>query len=200
MVVVAKGRWWGQIAEEQSLPNGGEVVTLDSDTAGDERMHKETDWLPASGERGTPLCAADDLAALIYTSGTTGSARGAMLTHANLLWNAYACADAVGLEGEEHLISFVPMAHAFERTADYYRALITGATLSFCRHPRFLKPTMVEVRPTALIGVPQVYERYYVELHRWLGRRMRLFGRLVRFTIEIGWSVFQRQQGRGQGG
>lgn len=197
VVVVAKGRWWRQIAAAQSLPDVTQVVTLDTDVAGDERLHEASRWLPASGERARPACAPDDLAALIYTSGTTGSARGAMLTHANLVWNAYACADAVGLEGEEHLISFVPMAHAFERTADYYRGLITGATLSFCRHPRFLKPTLTEVRPTALIGVPQVYERYYVELHRWLGRRMRPFQRLVRFTIELGWSVFQRQQGRG---
>lgn len=198
VAVVAKGAWWRAIAAAGPLPAVTGAITLDSDDAGDERLHALTGWLPATGETGAPACAADDLAALIYTSGTTGAARGVMLTHANLVWNAYACADAVGIEGEEeHLVSFLPLAHAFERVADYYRGLIAGATLTFCRHPRFLKPTLAHARPTALIGVPQVYERYYSELQRWLARHGRLFRRLVRFTIDLGWSVFQRQQGRG---
>lgn len=197
VTVVSKGRWWRAIAAVEPSSEVTDVVTLDTDAAGDERLHAAADWLPETGDTAAPVCAADDLAALIYTSGTTGAARGVMLTHSNLVWNAYACADAVGIEGEEHLVSFLPMAHAFERVVDYYRGLITGATLSFCRHPRFLKPTLAHAHPTALIGVPQVYERHYTELQRWLAQHGRLFQRLVRFTVDLGWSVFLRQQGRG---
>ncbi|MES1943052.1 AMP-dependent synthetase and ligase [Salinisphaera sp. PC39] len=198
-VVVAKGRWWRAVAgaDADALPDVQCAVTLNADDAGDDRLRAVADWLPAKGDTAAPRCAPDDLAALIYTSGTTGNARGAMLTHANLVWNAYACADAVRIEGSERLISVLPLAHAFERTVDCYRGLITGATLSFCRHPRFLKPTLMQERPTAMIGVPQIYERYYTELHRWLGRRPRVFRRLVQFTMALGWSVFQRQQGQG---
>lgn len=196
-IVVSKGRWWRAVAEIEPLPDAIAAIALDNDAGGDERLRAVDDWLPATAEPVTPVCAADDLAALIYTSGTTGTAQGAMLTHGNLLWNAYACAEAVGIEGEEHLVSFLPLAHAFERVVDYYRAMITGATLTFCRRPRFLNPTLAHARPTALIGVPQVYERYYAELQRWLTQHGRLFRRLVRFTVDLGWSVFLLEQGRG---
>src|SRR5207244_3608663 len=38
----------------------------------------------------------EDLAILAYTSGTTGAPKGVMITHANLLWSALACATARG--------------------------------------------------------------------------------------------------------
>lgn len=197
VAVVSKGRWWREIVSEGELPEIEQVVALNGDVTGDQRLRDVVDWLPSAGDAGPPRCAADDVAALIYTSGTTGKARGAMLTHGNLVWNAQASADAVTIDGEEHLVSVLPLAHAFERTVDCYRGMVTGATLSFCRHPRFLKPTLVQVRPTALIGVPQIYERYYSEFKRWLSRRSRLFQRLVGFTVKLGWSVFEHEQGRG---
>lgn len=197
LLVSAKGRWWRAVAAADANVTALEtVLALDNDTAGDERLKAFSGWLPPKGAPAAPG-AAEDLAALIYTSGTAGQARGVMLTHANLVWNAYACADAVATPAYEHAVSFVPLAHAYERTVDYYRGLITGATISFCRHPRFLNRTLANARPTVLVGVPKIYEHYYEELKRSLVHRPPLVRRLVRFTTALGWSVFQRQQGRG---
>ena len=44
--------------------------------------------------------------------------------------------------------------------------------------------------------MPRVYERFYIELNRWLLRRPRFVRRLVAFTITLGESVFEREQGR----
>ncbi len=140
--------------------------------------------------------APDALASLIYTSGTTGRARGAMMTHRNLVWNAQANAEALPAVEDEHSVSYLPLAHGYERVADAYRAMITGGVITFCRHSRFLGMTLARTPATALVGVPRVYERFYIELHRWLARRPRYVRRLVLFTIRLGESVFERQQGR----
>ncbi len=160
------------------------------------RVRSVADWLPDQGQVTTPEIDAQALAALVYTSGTSGQARGAMLTHANLLWNATACAQAVVVSAPESLLSFLPLAHGFERVVGYYRSIITGATTAFCRQKRLLHKDLAAVRPTALLGVPEVYERYHRELHRQLGERSVLVRRLVQFTMNLGWSVFQRDQGQ----
>lgn len=139
-----------------------------------------------------------DVASLVYTSGATGRARGAMLTHANFVFNAQACAEALPVVEDEHALSYVPLPHAYERVTNAYRAMITGATITFCRHPRFLGLTLARAPITTLIGVPRVYERFYIELNRWLARRPRYMRRVVAFTIRLGESVFEYQQGRGR--
>ncbi|WP_158583406.1 long-chain fatty acid--CoA ligase [Salinisphaera sp. Q1T1-3] len=141
---------------------------------------------------------ADDVASLVYTSGSSGRARGAMLTHANLLSNAQDVADALPAVADEYALSYVPLAHSYERVVDAYRAMITGARIVFCRHPRFLGLTLAREPVTTLIGVPRIYERFYIELHRWLSRHPRWIKRLVATTINVGESVFERQQGRGR--
>lgn len=196
VLVTAKGRWWAAIAADGACPSIQTVIALDDETAGQPRMRARTSWLPTQPQPAPAEPRGEELAALIYTSGTTGRARGAMLTHDNLRWNAYACADAMRLPSNEQLVSMVPMAHAYERSVDYYRALISGGTITFCRHPRFLSLTLARARPTVLVGVPRMFEHYYTELWRALARRAPWQRRLVRFTIHVGYSVFERQQGR----
>jgi long-chain acyl-CoA synthetase len=59
----------------------------------------------------------EDLAALQYTGGTTGTAKGAMLTHMNLVSNAVACAAWLrGTEGEETFLTVLPLFHIYGMT------------------------------------------------------------------------------------
>ncbi|TKX82755.1 long-chain fatty acid--CoA ligase, partial [Halorubrum sp. SS5] len=72
-----------------------------------------------------------DLASLIYTSGTTGKPKGVRLTHANFRDNVSQCyrrfADrpdrdpsVPGISAESTTLSFLPLAHVFERMAGHY--------------------------------------------------------------------------------
>ena len=58
-----------------------------------------------------------DLAALQYTGGTTGTAKGAMLTHMNLVANAVMCAAWLrGTEGKETFLAVLPLFHIYGMT------------------------------------------------------------------------------------
>jgi len=59
----------------------------------------------------------EDLVALQYTGGTTGTAKGAMLTHMNLISNAVACAAWLrGTTGEETFLTVLPLFHIYGMT------------------------------------------------------------------------------------
>jgi len=62
---------------------------------------------------------ADDLAVLQYTGGTTGLAKGAMLTHANLVANILQCHDRIGGVGggwQETVVAPLPLYHIYAFT------------------------------------------------------------------------------------
>ena len=102
----------------------------------------------------------DDLATLVYTSGTTGPPKGVMQTQRNICWMA----ESINryLEGKafrsRHL-SYLPFAHTFERFVGHHNAIHQQATVGFCPDPSQLVAYAVEIKPTALIGVPRVWEK-----------------------------------------
>src|SRR6476660_2102416 len=57
----------------------------------------------------------DDVATLIYTSGTTGNPKGVEMTHANLLFQAYAVDEVLGVRFGDRSTSFLPTAHIADR-------------------------------------------------------------------------------------
>lgn len=57
----------------------------------------------------------DDVFCLSYTSGTTGTPKGAMLTHKNMISTVRAAATQMELVPGDVHISYLPLAHIFER-------------------------------------------------------------------------------------
>ncbi|WP_424015285.1 AMP-dependent synthetase/ligase [Halorubrum xinjiangense] len=113
-----------------------------------------------------------DLASLIYTSGTTGKPKGVRLTHANFRDNVSQCyrrfADrpdrdpgVPGISEETTTLSFLPLAHVFERMAGHYMMFAAGATVAYAESPDTLREDFGLVRPTTTTSVPRVYEKLY---------------------------------------
>jgi len=139
----------------------GEVHTL-GDDAFDEDAYQS--WVDA--------VEIDDLASLIYTSGTTGQPKGVRLTHANFRENVNQCyrrfADrpdrdptVPGISAESTTLSFLPLAHVFERMAGHYMMFAAGATVGYAESPDTLREDFGLVRPTTTTSVPRVYEKLY---------------------------------------
>ena len=83
----------------------------------------------------------DDVAALQYTGGTTGVAKGAMLTHRNLIANMLQTKQVVGkalTEGEETIIAPLPCYHIYTFTVNCLFAMVTGQHNVLIPNPRDL--------------------------------------------------------------
>ena len=106
----------------------------------------------------------EDIAFLQYTGGTTGVAKGAMLTHRNLVANtmqAAACLEQYGGErGRAVVLAALPLYHIFALTSNAFLWLIEGGENVLVANPRDL-PGLVEVfrrhRFTHLFGVNTLY-------------------------------------------
>ena len=138
------------------------------------------------------------IATLTYTSGTTGPPKGVMLSHANILENAQAVIAHVPSYREDVYLSFLPLSHAFERTAGYYVPMMGGSTVVFARSVQDVPEDLRLVRPTVLISVPRIYERAHTKMQQELDRRSKAIQHLVRRTAELGWKRFEAAQGRGE--
>lgn len=106
---------------EMSLPEAREVVNIES---------SEPVSLFAQPLRSTVEPAAiarDDVFAICYTSGTTGRPKGAVLTHANLVWNAAVIASILDCSDRDTFLLTVGITHIFGISATVLAAAIVGA-------------------------------------------------------------------------
>ncbi len=86
-----------------------------------------------------PHLTGHDLAFLQYTGGTTGVAKGAMLTHSNLLANVEQCLGVYGpvlQEGREFVVTALPLYHIFALTVNGLLFLRIGACNLLITNPR----------------------------------------------------------------
>jgi long-chain acyl-CoA synthetase len=155
------------------------------------------DWLPRE-----PAALQDRvqdpeaLATLVYTSGTTGRSKGVMQSHRGILWTAEAVLRRIPAYPTDTFLSFLPLAHSFERTVGYYLPMMAGSRICYARSVELLRQDLISVRPTVLLGVPRVYERVYLVIQARLGQR-GLKRRLVDITVGLGWRRFLAAQGLG---
>jgi long-chain acyl-CoA synthetase len=100
----------------------------------------------------------EDLATIIYTSGTTGESKGVMLTHGNIASNMNYSIRPFDFNESDISISFLPLSHITARHLDYV-LLHRGTVLAYCPDFNHLVKAMQEVKPTAFVAVPRVYEK-----------------------------------------
>ncbi|MBT3221042.1 MAG: acyl--CoA ligase [Proteobacteria bacterium] len=100
----------------------------------------------------------DDPVYFNYTSGTTGRPKGAVATHANILWNAVSGVDTLGFYAEDvFLCMFSAFSHPHEQ---FHRSLVVGATsvMIDTLSPRIVAQAIEKHRITWMMAVPSFYE------------------------------------------
>lgn len=138
----------------------------------------------------------DSLATIVYTSGTTGPPKGVMLSHHNILWNAWSGLHSVDVYPDDVFLSFLPLSHTLERTVGYYLPIMAGASICYARSIPQLADDLVDRKPTILISVPRIYERIYNRIHEQLSAKSSVAQTLFKTAVDIGWAHFEHQQGR----
>ncbi|MBI4807869.1 MAG: long-chain fatty acid--CoA ligase [Nitrosomonadales bacterium] len=173
-------------------------IALDDFTSDEPRLASAVRYLPDSAElEPAPPCAIGELASIIYTSGTTGRPKGVMLSHNNMLSNAFDAMATFTMRDDDLLLSFLPLSHTFERTCGYYLQVMTGATVAYARSIPLLSEDLQTIKPTILISVPRIYERINAAIKAKLDEGSPLKRALFHLAVEVGWARFLREQGRG---
>ena len=112
----------------------------------------------------------DDIAVLQYTGGTTGVAKGAMLTHGNLVANmlqVLACFSQLGpdgqkllKDGQEVMIAPLPLYHIYAFTANCMCMMVTGNHNVLITNPRDIAGFVKELKKwrfSALLGLNTLF-------------------------------------------
>src|SRR5947209_3465873 len=103
----------------------------------------------------------DELAVLQYTGGTTGLAKGAMLTHRNLLANAMQTRywTPQARDAQEVALCVTPFFHSYGLTVGMNLSILAAATMVFLPlfKARDVVKTISRYRPTLMPGIPTMY-------------------------------------------
>jgi long-chain acyl-CoA synthetase len=121
----------------------------------------------------------DDPSMIIYTSGTTGSPKGVMLGLRQLTFVAETLSKEWRLPYMAgQLFSFLPLAHVAEKVQTLAVALVQRYPVWFnSSYERFFQD-LLEVRPTLLLAVPRVWERFKEQVE---SRKPKLLQRAMEF-------------------
>ncbi len=110
-----------------------------------------------------PSLKSDDIAFLQYTGGTTGIAKGAMLSHGNLIANARQCiiwSDGKMREGMEIALTPLPLYHIFSLTISCMAILMIGGEVVLITNPRDIPHFVKEISKipyTMMVGINTLY-------------------------------------------
>ena len=110
-----------------------------------------------------PFMTGEDIAFLQYTGGTTGVAKGAILTHSNMIANVMQAKMMIGpvlQEGRESIVTALPLYHVFALTVNCLLFVEMGGQNLLITNPRDIPNFVKELKSfpfTALTGVNTLF-------------------------------------------
>lgn len=113
-----------------------------------------------------PAIEPDHLSVIMYTSGTTGNPKGAMISHGNIVAMLATVPNSIGgLFGDDVYISYLPLAHIFERIVAS-ALLFYGGRIGFYQGDvTKLTEDMQVLKPTIMAAAPRVLNRIYQRIN-----------------------------------
>ena len=154
---------------------------------------------------GRPQRAAEDLAMIIYTSGSTGQPKGAMIDFGAVTRVGEGAVQDVRQrvgQGESRMLSYLPLAHSYERAWVGAASLVDGNEhLFFAESLDTFLQDLQRARPTLFLSVPRLWLKFQqgvfskmppAKLDRLLG--IPLLGRVVARKVLKGLGLDQVRQ------
>jgi len=103
---------------------------------------------------------ADELATIVYTSGSTGKPKGVMLSFGNMAYAAEGGMEVLGVGSEERMLSYLPLAHVFERTFVELASVYAGFQLFFAESLDTFVQDLRRAQPTLFLSVPRLWVKF----------------------------------------
>ncbi len=194
LLLVESAEHWQPLAPLLTENGPRTVLVLEGEAAG---CTPVDGWLPGKAdEPPSHRLSPETPATIIYTSGTTGPPKGVVLSHQNILTNAHGVQQRVPAYRDDVFLSFLPLSHAFERTAGHYLPMIAGSTVAYARSIQDLAEDFITIRPTVLLSVPRIYERVFEKIAEKVQEKGGLAPKLLELAVETGWQRFEHRMGR----
>jgi acyl-CoA synthetase (AMP-forming)/AMP-acid ligase II len=156
-VLVTTGAQLERLRGREATPSVATWLVVDGDVPGAEPFARalERDPRPAPAE-----ASPGDVAVLLYTSGTTGHPKGAMISHANTLFNARSCQRTLGYREDDVGLASLPLFHVTGLHSQLVALLACGATLVLQEEydTRQALELVSRRRVSALFLVPAIYK------------------------------------------
>lgn len=137
----------------------------------------------------------DDLASIIYTPGPTGRPNGVELTNRQFRTTINQLRRRFGPRDDKpesvpvvdvgfSTLSFLPLAHVYERTMNHFFMFASGATVSYAESRETAGADIKTVKPHATTGTPDVYERIYESMKQKSGGS-RMKNRVFNWSLGV---------------
>ena len=172
MLFANKSNW--DVLDHENMPKLKSVISLDDYTplyAGNKHLlehitrFKTLLHIPFSKDKlPKQIIPNNELFAIIYTSGTTGFSKGVMLTHNNITGNMVYARTNMPLIPGDHILSFLPLAHAYGCAIEFLYPFTSGCHITFLGKmptPQLLLQAFGEIRPRLILSVPLIIEKIF---------------------------------------
>ena len=107
----------------------------------------------------------DDVMTILYTSGSTGKPKGVVLSYHAYAYGSMAARDTVDVNTDDHLFSYLPLAHVTERTVTAGPAIYAGTRCSFVESLMTFQHDLKRASPTIFISVPRLWVKFQAGVH-----------------------------------
>ncbi|MBK6515965.1 MAG: AMP-binding protein [Polyangiaceae bacterium] len=107
-----------------------------------------------------PARGADDLAMIIYTSGSTGQPKGVMHSFGRVTKATEGIVKALAYTSDDRALSYLPLAHVFERAYLECGSLVSGMHIFFAEALDTFVADLRRAHPTLFISVPRLWLKF----------------------------------------
>jgi long-subunit acyl-CoA synthetase (AMP-forming) len=108
----------------------------------------------------SPTPGPEDLAIIVYTSGSTGKPKGVMHSFGSMARSADGSATVLTTDLDDRMLSYLPLAHVFERYVVESGSLMRGFHVYFADSLDTFIQDLQRARPTLFISVPRLWLKF----------------------------------------
>lgn len=102
----------------------------------------------------------DEMATIVYTSGSTGQPKGVMTSFGAMANASIGFSDIMTLDNQERMLSYLPLAHVYERWLVEDNSLRYGFEVFFNDTLETFVADLRRARPTIFISVPRLWTKF----------------------------------------